>query len=129
VRHGRGRTPQKQPGPKRRSPWRLRIEGHEVETAFDGPAALAAATRFRPDLALLDVGLPVMDGYELARRLRERDPGLRLFAVTGYGQPEDRARVAQAGFDAHFVKPVDLVALKSAVLGGDEALPSADLVI
>src|SRR5262249_8692521 len=67
----------------------LGIAGHEVERASDGPAALAVAACFRPDLALIDIGLPVMDGYELARRLREIDPKLRLFAVTGYGQPED----------------------------------------
>jgi CheY-like chemotaxis protein len=79
-------------------------------TAEDGPAALAAAAQFRPEVALLDIGLPVMDGFELARQFRA-DPELRrtrLIAVTGYGQEHDRRRSAEAGFDAHLVKPVDI---------------------
>lgn len=60
-----------------------------------------------PEVALLDIGLPEMDGYELARRIRERVSDVYLIAVSGYGQPEDRARAAEAGFDEHFVKPVD----------------------
>ena len=84
--------------------------GYEVRTAPDGPAALRIATEFKPQVALLDIGLPVMDGYELARRLRAA-PGLgalRLVAVTGYGQREDKRRSKQAGFEAHLVKPVGL---------------------
>jgi CheY-like chemotaxis protein len=80
-----------------------------VRVAHDGPAALALPDDFIPDLALLDIGLPVMDGYELARRLRER-PALKnllLVAVTGYGQESDRKLSREAGFDAHLVKPVD----------------------
>ena len=61
---------------------------------------------FAPDVALLDIGLPDMDGYELARALRERLPGITLAALTGYGQPEDRERSRAAGFDVHLVKPV-----------------------
>jgi CheY-like chemotaxis protein len=82
--------------------------GHATEWANDGPSALAAAARFRPDLALLDIGLPVMDGFELARQMRRVPelPRLRLVAVTGYGQEHDRVRAAEAGFDAHLVKPV-----------------------
>jgi signal transduction histidine kinase len=88
--------------------------GHKTHVAYDGPTALRVATQFAPDLALLDIGLPVMDGYELARRLRcEFAPArnLRLIALTGYGQETDRRKSAAAGFDAHLVKPVDLGAL------------------
>ena len=86
----------------------LEMWGHEVSVAHDGPSGLEAALRLRPDIALLDVGLPGMDGYELAARIR-RDPGgadMRLVAMTGYGSPEDRARALAAGFDAHLLKPV-----------------------
>jgi PAS domain S-box-containing protein len=86
----------------------LSATGYAVETAHDGPTALAAVERFAPDIAVLDIGLPVMDGYELARNLRERLPGVRLVAVTGYGQKGDRDRSAAAGFDRHLVKPVGL---------------------
>jgi PAS domain S-box-containing protein len=83
----------------------VRSAGHEVILVHDGPQALRVVESFRPDVAILDIGLPVMDGYELAARLRERLP-LRLAALTGYGQDHDRARSAAAGFQAHFVKPV-----------------------
>ena len=85
--------------------------GHEVELAHDAPAALDVARRFRPTICLLDIGLPVMDGYELAKRLREVDgmpPDVRLVAITGYGQDSDRLRSSAAGFDGHLVKPIDL---------------------
>ncbi|WP_170162317.1 CHASE domain-containing protein [Caldimonas tepidiphila] len=88
-------------------------DGHAVELAHDGPQALEAAARSRPDVALLDIGLPGLDGYEVARRLRRGPEGerLRLIAITGWGQPEDRRRTRDAGFDAHLVKPVDYPAL------------------
>jgi PAS domain S-box-containing protein len=92
----------------------LRRFGHAVEVAYDGPAALAAARRSRPEVVLLDIGLPGLDGYEVARRLR-RDPalaGVQLVALSGYGTESDRRRGAEAGFDAHLVKPVDLPALR-----------------
>ena len=89
--------------------------GHDVEIAFDGPQALELAGTFLPDVALLDIGLPVMDGYELARRLRDRVDGVRLVAVTGYGQESDRQRARDAGFDAHVVKPVEFDALQAAI--------------
>jgi len=91
--------------------------GHEVEVSYDGPSALAAAERLQPDLALLDIGLPVMDGYELAGQLRRAAwaDALRLVAVTGYGQEKDRARAREAGFDAHFVKPLDLEKVREIV--------------
>ena len=93
----------------------LRKTGHVAAIAHDGPGALRLAGSFRPEIALLDIGLPVMDGYELARRLRDQVGAVRLIAVTGYGQPADRERVHVAGFEAHIVKPVDLVALQAAL--------------
>ena len=90
--------------------------GFTVEVAYDGPGALALATSFSPDIALLDIGLPVMDGYELARRVRALlGDAVRLIAVTGYGQDADLERSSLAGFEAHLVKPVDLERLGSVV--------------
>jgi len=87
----------------------LRMWGHEVSTAEDGHSGLQAALRLRPDVALIDVGLPGLDGYEVARQVRSAEGGdrIRLVALTGYGRPEDRDRALAAGFDAHLVKPVD----------------------
>jgi PAS domain S-box-containing protein len=85
----------------------LLVLGHEVYEACDGAAGIQEAQRLRPDAALIDIGLPGIDGYEVARRLRTEVPGARLVAVTGYGQPEDRERALAAGFDEHVVKPVD----------------------
>jgi CheY-like chemotaxis protein len=81
---------------------------YEVRTASEGPSALGLAADFAPDIALLDIGLPVMDGYELGRRLREQHPAVRLVALTGYGQARDKAQSKDAGFDAHLVKPIHL---------------------
>lgn len=94
----------------------LRERGHEPHVAFDGPSALALAARIHPRIGLLDLGLPVMDGYELARRLRAL-PGdeVALVAVTGYGQDVDRRASALAGFAEHLVKPVDLDRVCAAV--------------
>ncbi len=88
--------------------------GYRVEVAFDGPSALAKADDRKPAVVLLDIGLPVMDGYEVARRLREMSKGrpVRLIAVTGYGQETDRRRALDAGFEHHLVKPVDLERLE-----------------
>ena len=87
--------------------------GYQTRTAYDGPSALRIVDSFRPDIALLDIGLPVMNGYELAQKLRARVElrPLRLVALTGYGQDRDRDRAKEAGFDAHVVKPVDLTQL------------------
>jgi CheY-like chemotaxis protein len=87
----------------------LRMWGHEVSIADDGPSGLEAALGQRPDIAFVDVGLPGMDGYEVARQIRSAEGGerMRLVAMTGYGRPEDRDRALAAGFDAHLVKPVD----------------------
>jgi len=91
--------------------------GHTVETAYDGPAALGLLQRYTPDVAFLYVRLPVMDGYEPARRIREDRRFARtvLVAVTGYGQKRDRAQAREAGFDAHLVKPVDLHAIEDII--------------
>jgi PAS domain S-box-containing protein len=88
--------------------------GHEVMQAHDGPTALALCERFSFDVVLLDIGLPEMDGYEVARRLRARQPALRprIIAVSGYGREGDRLKSAEAGFDEHLVKPVDFAALE-----------------
>jgi CheY-like chemotaxis protein len=86
-----------------------------VEMAHDGPTALDRARTFRPAVVLLDIGLPGMDGYEVARRLRARpegSSGVRIFAVTGYEQPSDRQRTSEAGIDLHLVKPVALSRLR-----------------
>jgi CheY-like chemotaxis protein len=86
----------------------MRLWGYEVRTAHDGPEALECARQFRPQIVLLDVGLPGMDGYELARLLRaEGLAGELLVSVTGYGQEEDRRRAEEAGFDHHLTKPVN----------------------
>jgi CheY-like chemotaxis protein len=95
----------------------LSAAGHTTVTASNGPTALETAAQFKPDVALLDLGLPVMDGFELARQFRAL-PALRhtrLIAVTGYGQEHDRRRSAGAGFDAHLVKPVDVEQLSHLV--------------
>ena len=86
----------------------LRMGGHQVEIEHTGPPALAHAIETRPDVLLLDIGLPGMSGYEVARELRKRPElaGLKIFAMTGYGQEEDRRRSLDAGFDGHLVKPV-----------------------
>ena len=93
----------------------LRLYGSEVRVAHDGPEALTVAEQFAPDLALLDIGLPVMDGYELCGRLREKYAKLETVAITGYGLDADRERARAAGFDAHLVKPVDLSELEALV--------------
>ena len=82
--------------------------GHEVICAYDGRAALETAAKYRPDAVFLDIGLPGMDGYEIAERLRELPESARtvLVAITGYGQDEDRRRSREAGIDHHLVKPV-----------------------
>ena len=87
----------------------MRLEGHTVEVAFDGPTALSEAKKLRPQVVLLDVGMPGMDGYEVVRELRAREPtkSAVIVALTGYGQPEDRARAKDAGFDDHLTKPID----------------------
>ncbi len=88
----------------------LRLRGHDVRVAHDGPAALAVSATFHPEVAFLDIGLPVMDGYELAVRMRQVPglAGVRLLALTGYGLQSDSERARLAGFHQHLVKPLDL---------------------
>ena len=95
----------------------LRLQGYTLEVAHDGATGVELARRFRPQVALLDLGLPILDGYQLAQRLRS-DPATsacRLIALSGYGQPEDRARSKASGFDLHLVKPVDPEVLYEAI--------------
>jgi signal transduction histidine kinase/ActR/RegA family two-component response regulator len=96
-----------------------RLAGHEVEVAYDGPGALGLARTFRPDVVLLDIGLPGMSGYEVAERLREWPETVeaRLIALTGWGQEDDRRRSRSAGIDVHLVKPVDLDAILELLAG------------
>ena len=84
------------------------LAGHEVHEAADGLSGIEAVAKLAPDLALIDIGLPGIDGYEVARRIRTTEKGraMRLIAISGYGQPGDRRRAMEAGFDAHLTKPV-----------------------
>jgi signal transduction histidine kinase len=96
----------------------LKLSGHEVRTVHDGLEAVKAASEFQPDVILLDIGLPKLHGYEVARQIREqqRDKSLILVALTGWAQEEDRLRSKEAGFDAHMVKPVDLATLSNLLI-------------
>jgi CheY-like chemotaxis protein len=91
----------------------LKLTGNETQTAHDGMEAVEAAAAFLPDVVLLDIGLPKLNGYEAARKIRDQPWGQRmiLVALTGWGQDEDRRKSSEAGFDAHLVKPVDHAAL------------------
>jgi two-component system CheB/CheR fusion protein len=92
----------------------LEAGGQAVAVAADGTEGLALATATRPDVVLVDLGLPGLDGYEVGRQLRDAlGIDVRLIAVTGYGRSEDRRRSAAAGFDEHLIKPVDVDALLS----------------
>jgi CheY-like chemotaxis protein len=93
----------------------LRQWGHAVRTVSDGPAALTLARTYHPDVVLLDIGLPGMNGYEVARHLRQETGHTRpvIAAITGYGQAEDRRRAEDAGFDYHMLKPIDPNALRA----------------
>lgn len=93
--------------------WVMELNGYEVKACFDGPSAVETAHEFHPDIVLLDLGMPVMDGYEVCRRLRE-DKTLAdtlVIAQTGWGSPAERQRTAEAGFDYHMTKPVDFTTL------------------
>ena len=102
----------------------LDVLGHQTRIAFDGEAAVEAALAFRPDLALLDIGMPRFNGYAVARKLREQPWGtsMVLVALTGWGQEDDRRQSGAAGFDHHLVKPVDFDALLQ-ILGETAAAP------
>ena len=93
----------------------LEAGGHEVHVAYDGAEAVAAADKTRPDVILLDIGMPKMDGFECARAIRSQPwaAGTLLIALTGWGQEEDKRRAVEAGFDRHLTKPVDPVTLEA----------------
>jgi CheY-like chemotaxis protein len=92
----------------------LKLVGNEVRLAYDGVEAVEAAAEYRPDVILLDIGMPTLNGYDACRRIREHPWGRKPFivALTGWGQEEDKRRSRDAGFDSHVVKPVDLNALQ-----------------
>ena len=95
----------------------LKMMGHEVRSANDGEAAVALAAEYRPRLVLMDLGMPKVDGYEAARRMRAQSWGAELFlvALTGWGTEEDRRRTQDAGFDSHLVKPIDMGILRKVI--------------
>jgi signal transduction histidine kinase len=95
----------------------LRLDGHEVEIARNGPEALELYTSMSPDVAILDIGMPGLSGYDVARRIRQRqgETDITLIALTGWGQASDKARAAEAGFDHHFTKPVEPSALSALI--------------
>jgi CheY-like chemotaxis protein len=105
----------------------LQLCGHQVVTAYDGLAAFNAIRTHHPHIAVLDLGMPVMDGLRLARRVREQPWGrdVTLVAVTGWGQPADRQRALEAGFDHHLTKPSDLQQLQALVAESGRA-PTLD---
>jgi CheY-like chemotaxis protein len=97
----------------------LQKDGHEVAAVYSSREALDLVHRFKPEIVLLDIGLPEIDGYELARRIHA-DPTLqpvKLIAITGYGQEEDKARAFSAGFSAHLLKPVEFARLRQLLAG------------
>jgi CheY-like chemotaxis protein len=105
----------------------LGLEGHIVEVSGDGPRGVEVIRRLRPDIALVDIGLPGCDGYQVAAQVRA-DPAcrrVRLVAMTGYGQPDDRRRALDAGFDAHLVKPFQVEDLNR-LLAGEPAAAVAE---
>lgn len=101
----------------------LELSGHDVATAHDGVEAVELAKRFQPHVAFLDLGMPKLDGYEAARSIRQQSWGrkIKLVALTGWGQQEDKRRSREAGFDAHLVKPIDFGALEELVSTGNDA--------
>jgi signal transduction histidine kinase/CheY-like chemotaxis protein len=103
----------------------LQLWGYQVEVAEDGLQGVKKALALRPELALIDIGLPGLDGYQVARQLRAAvGPAIRLVAVTGYGGPQDRSRSREAGFDLHLVKPVDPDVLRELLVGADDSSPT-----
>ncbi|HZU37939.1 MAG TPA: response regulator [Gemmataceae bacterium] len=95
----------------------LRLWGHDVRIAHDGISGLETARTFHPDIALLDLQLPRMDGLQMARQLRAEQASMRLIALTGFGQDNDRLRCHEAGFDLHLVKPTEPAELRAIVEG------------
>src|SRR5439155_889536 len=102
----------------------LELAGHQVDVAGSGAQGLEAVERFRPGIVLCDIGLPEMDGYDVARALRRKpeNAGVRLIAISGYARDEDRQRALEAGFDLPLAKPLDPAALRQ--LAGEEGAPA-----
>jgi CheY-like chemotaxis protein len=99
----------------------LELHGNEVRTVHDGLAAVETAATFKPEIVLLDLGMPKLDGYQAARRIREQAANgeVLLIAVTGWGQEQDRRRTKEAGFDVHLVKPLDIDLLQRLLASRD----------
>jgi CheY-like chemotaxis protein len=97
----------------------LRLKGHEVHTAYDGEEAVIAAEKVRPEVVLLDIGMPKLNGYDACHRIREKPwaKGIILIALTGWGQDDDRRRTKEAGFNGHMVKPVNTLDLLKVLAG------------
>lgn len=91
----------------------LELFGHEVKAAHDGPSGIQLADEYKPDVILLDIGLPHMNGYEVAKSIRNTEWGKKIYlvAATGWGQSQDKLKALEAGFDQHLVKPIDFEAL------------------
>ncbi len=115
----------------------LRLKSNDVRIAHDGPTALHVAESFLPEVVLLDIGMPGIDGYEVARRLRQMTSlkSALIIAQTGWGQENDRRRSTEAGFDHHFTKPIDCTALEKLLASmprnqparsGSQAVPASD---
>ena len=104
----------------------LQLDGHETQAAYSSKQALEHVQLFGPDIMLLDIGLPEMNGYEIAKALRSRPSldHLRLIAVTGYGQAIDRQFALTAGFNDHLMKPLDIAALRRAMAGSASTHPA-----
>ncbi len=106
----------------------LELDGHHVEAAADGKAGLALITSTRPELAFVDLGLPGLDGFQVAEKVRvQLGTSVWLVALSGYGQPEDRERALKAGFDAHLTKPLDSQGLQNALRLGRAGLQQPKL--
>jgi CheY-like chemotaxis protein len=97
----------------------LRVDGNDIRTAYDGPEALEVAEVFHPEVVLLDIGLPKLNGYDVARRIRQQPwgRGATLIALTGWGKDEDKRLSQEAGFNFHIVKPVNFAALEDLLNG------------
>jgi CheY-like chemotaxis protein len=106
----------------------LQDEGHTVREVYRGTEVLRLIQDFDPDVALIDIGLPGIDGYEVARRVRAAGKPVRLVAITGYGLPEDRRRTAEAGFDVHLVKPVEMETLEQLLSRLEQPEPTSEAV-
>ena len=104
----------------------LEMTGHQVKLAYNGPSAVQAATDYRPDVVLLDIGLPGLDGFEVAQRIRQQDAlkHIVLVALTGYGQDADRQRSQDAGFNYHLVKPADFDEVEKILLAVSQKVTS-----